>query len=58
MVGEDGRVIQAAVEKSSGYQRLDEAAKDALSKCLFKPGTVDGKPEQAWASMKYTWRLE
>jgi protein TonB len=58
MVGEDGRVVQAMVEKSSGYPRLDEAAKEALSKCSFKPGTVDGKPEAAWASMKYTWRLE
>ena len=23
-----------------------------------RPATVDGKPEQAWASMRYTWRLE
>jgi len=58
LVGVDGKVIESAVEKSSGYRRLDEAARAGLSKCQFKPGTVDGKPQQSWASMKYTWRLE
>lgn len=58
LVGIDGKVIQSEVEKSSGYRRLDEAARAGLSRCQFKPATVDGKPEQAWASMKYTWRLE
>ena len=58
LVGVDGKVIQAEVDKSSGFRRLDEAARAGLAKCHFKPATVDGKPEQAWASMKYTWRLE
>jgi protein TonB len=58
LVGVDGRVIESAIEKSSGFRRLDEAARAGLSKCQFKPGTVDGKPQQSWASMKYTWRLE
>jgi len=58
LVGADGKVIQSEVEKSSGYKRLDEAARAGLSRCQFRPATVDGKPEQAWASMRYTWRLE
>lgn len=58
LVGTDGRVIQSEVEKSSGFKRLDEAARAALARCQFRPATVDGKPEQAWASMRYTWRLE
>jgi protein TonB len=58
LVGVDGKVIESAVEKSSGFRRLDEAARAGLAKCQFKPGTVDGKPQQSWASMKYTWRLE
>ncbi|WP_090138035.1 energy transducer TonB [Limnohabitans sp. DM1] len=58
LVGVDGKVVQSEIEKSSGFKRLDEAARAGLSKCAFKPATVDGKPEQAWASMKYTWRLE
>lgn len=58
LIGADGKVLQADIEKSSGFNRLDEAARNALSKCQFRPGTVDGKPEQSWASIKYTWRLE
>lgn len=58
LVGVDGKVIQSEVEKSSGFKRLDEAARAGLAKCQFRPATVDGKPEQAWASMRYTWRLE
>jgi protein TonB len=58
LVGVDGKVIESAIERSSGFRRLDEAARAGLSKCQFKPGTIDGKPQQSWASMKYTWRLE
>ena len=58
LVGVDGKVLQSEIEKSSGFKRLDEAARSGLSKCQFRPALVDGKPEQAWASMKYTWRLE
>ncbi|MFM2057082.1 MAG: hypothetical protein RLY71_1467 [Pseudomonadota bacterium] len=58
LVGVDGKVLQAEIEKSSGFKRLDEAARTGLSRCQFKPATVDGKPEQGWASLKYTWRLE
>jgi protein TonB len=58
LVDTDGKVIQAEIEKSSGYKRLDEAARAGLSKCQFKPAMTDGKAEQAWASIKYTWRLE
>ena len=58
LVGVDGKVLQAEIEKSSGYKRLDEAARAGLARCQFRPATVDGKPEQSWASMRYTWRLE
>lgn len=58
LIGADGRVLESHIERSSGYVRLDEAARAGLSKCQFKPGTVDGRPEPSWANMKYTWRLE
>ena len=58
LIGADGRVLQAEIEKTSGFPRLDEAARNALSKCQFRPGSIDGKAEQSWASIKYTWRLE
>ena len=58
LVGVDGKVVQSEVAKSSGYKRLDEAARAGLAKCRFKPATVDGQPEQAWTTIQYVWRLE
>lgn len=55
LIGADGNVVQSRVERSSGHSRLDEAAREALAKCQFKPGTVDGKPEQSWARLDYVW---
>ena len=36
LVGTDGKVIESQVEKSSGFRRLDEAARQGLLKCQFK----------------------
>lgn len=58
LVAADGKVVQAEIEKSSGFRRLDEAARLALSVCTFEPATVNGKPQQAWAVIPYTWRLD
>lgn len=57
LIDTDGRVVQSKIESSSGYERLDEAARRALSLCRFKPGTVDGKPEKSWHTLKYVWQL-
>lgn len=57
LVDVDGKVLQSQVESSSGYQRLDEAARDALSLCHFWAGTVDGKPEQSWTRLRYVWKI-
>jgi protein TonB len=58
LVGADGKVKESAVDKSSGFRRLDEAARQGLAKCLFKPGTENGQPVEGWAGIKYTWKLE
>ena len=57
-IGEDGSVVESKVTKSSGYPLLDEAARFGIAKCLFKPGTVDGKPQAAWMQMQYKWTLD
>jgi periplasmic protein TonB len=58
LIGVDGKVKEALTDKSSGYPRLDNAAKNALSKCQFRPGTVNGHPEESWANIRYEWRLD
>ena len=58
LIGTDGKAKDSAVKKSSGDPLLDEAARTAIAKCSFKPATVDGKPVEDWAQMKYVWTLK
>jgi protein TonB len=58
LIDTDGRAIKSEVERSSGHKRLDEAARAALSLCKFRPGTVDGKPQQSVAHVQYVWKIE
>lgn len=58
LIGTDGRALDSKVERSSGYRRLDEAARRALALCKFKPGTEEGKPVQSWARIEYQWKIE
>ena len=58
LIDVDGKVLESKVERSSGHRRLDEAARAGLGICKFKPATVDGKPERAWARIQYDWKLE
>lgn len=57
LVDSDGHVLTAEVEKSSGYSRLDDAARNALALCQFRPGERDGQPVRSWARINYSWKL-
>lgn len=58
LIGVDGRVVESKIDRSSNFKDLDRAARAALSMCRFKPGTVDGKPQQSWTKVQYVWKLE
>jgi protein TonB len=58
LIGLDGGVKDAKIEKSSGFRELDKAALRGLSQCKFKPAQVDGKPTETWSNVQYVWRLE
>lgn len=58
LIGKDGRVASAKVERTSGHRDLDRAALQGLSQCAFKPGTVDGVAQESWARMQYAWHLD
>src|SRR3546814_9464591 len=55
LVGVNGKVTDSKIQTSSGYPRLDEAARRALSLCKFEPAIVDGVPTPAWGLLKYTF---
>jgi len=57
LVGADGAIKESRIEKTSGFKRLDEAAKDALSLCKFIPRTENGSPVTSWAHLVYVWHL-
>jgi len=42
LVGADGLPQSVEIKKSSGFDRLDEAAKEYIMKCRFVPGKVNG----------------
>ena len=58
LIGLDGRVLEANVEKSSGFKALDRAAKLGLSLCKFKPASTDGIPEKSWTKIQYAWKID
>lgn len=43
LVNEKGYAEKVDIQKSSGFQRLDEAARNALMQAIFKPYLEDGK---------------
>lgn len=58
LIGTDGRVTNARVQKTSGSRDLDKAALNALSLCQFKPAMNNGMPEAGWGQLAFVWSLE
>ncbi len=44
LINDKGRAEKVEVQKSSGSLRMDDAARDAVMRALFKPYMEDGKP--------------
>jgi len=59
LVLESGRIGDIKIVKSSGFEKLDEAAvKDVQRNWRFVPGKEDGKPVSMWHTFQVTFRLE
>lgn len=52
-----GQVVDGSVEQSSGHERLDNAALEAIMRCSFTPETLGGEPQPAVAQVRFGWRL-
>jgi protein TonB len=57
LIGEDGRIKDSKLVKSSGFGRLDEAARKAFERCQFVPVTVAGVTRPTWVRQPFEWRL-
>lgn len=57
LVNDKGRPEQIEVQTSSGSARLDEAARQAVARALFKPFIEDGKPVAAYAIVPINFQL-
>ncbi len=58
MVDSNGRPAQIQVERSSGFERLDSAAREAVEKAVFRPYEVNGiaQPAQVLIPIEFTRR--
>jgi periplasmic protein TonB len=57
-VGTNGRVIDATLEESSGFERLDQAAIKVAKLYRFNPATENGKPVEACAPMPLRFQIK
>ena len=57
LVSENSEILQAVIDVSSGFLRLDEAAILGLVTCKFSVPAENGVATSVWSTMKYTWKL-
>ena len=57
LIGIDGVPKQADIAKSSGFDRLDQAALSTVMRWRFVPGKRGGVPEAMWFNVPFNWVL-
>ncbi len=59
LIGPDGRAQEARVQRSSGFERLDQVALEtARDRWRYVPGTRGGVPEAMWFNVPINFVLE
>lgn len=59
LIGTDGRAKEARVQRSSGFDRLDQLALEtARDRWRYVPGTRNGVPEAMWFNVPFNFVLE
>ncbi len=58
LVSADGTPKQSTVFKSSGYDRLDQAAQSTVMRWKYVPGKRAGVPEEMWVVVPINFVLE
>lgn len=57
-VAADGAALEVEVKQSSGFQRLDSAARDAVQKWRFVPAKRGDEAIESWVSVPIVFKLE
>ena len=58
LINEKGRAEKAEIKQTSGYTRLDNAAKAGLFSCKFIPASENGVFIKDWAVIPYVFQLK
>ncbi|WP_431096938.1 energy transducer TonB [Polaromonas aquatica] len=58
LVGVDGQVKKANILKSSGFDRLDQAAAKGVLSWRFVPGKRGGVPQEMWAEVPISFVMD
>jgi len=58
LISAAGLVQSVEIEKTSGWPRLDRAARDAVKAWTFHPATHGGVAQSAWALVPVTFNLQ
>lgn len=58
LIDTHGRVTQAEIRNSSGYESLDQAALQAVQRWRFVPGKRNGAPEAMWINVPLSFVTE
>lgn len=58
LVKQDGSAGRVEVKSSSGFERLDRAAVEAVETWHFNPATHDGKPVDEWYQVPIPFKLQ
>ncbi|MCJ7799689.1 MAG: TonB family protein [Polaromonas sp.] len=58
LIGVDGAAVNARLVKSSGFERLDQAAYQAIMRWRYTPGKCNGIPEAMTFNVPFHWVLE
>lgn len=56
-IAADGRVTDARIKTSSGFDRLDEATLKYVKTWRMKPATRGGVPEGSWVTVPVRWKI-
>jgi protein TonB len=58
LVNEQGKVEKVEVQKPSGFPRLDNAAREAASRAVFKPYLDGGRAVPVWVVVPFSFKLD